>query len=57
MPTILWIILAWVGISVLGAVIAALFMRGGQTGGYHGGAALDPLSTRRRRKRDQEQPG
>jgi hypothetical protein len=56
-PTILWIILAWVGISVLGAVIAALFMRGGQTGGYHGGAALDPLSTRRRRKRDQEQPG
>ena len=56
MPTILWIILAWVGISVLGAVIAALFMRGGQTGGYHGGVALDPLSTRRRKKRENEQP-
>ncbi len=57
MTTILWIILAWIGISVAGAILAALFMRGGHVGGQHAGPALDPLSTRRRRKRDQELSG
>jgi hypothetical protein len=49
----MWIILAWIGTSVLVALAAALFMRGGQTGGNHAGPALDPLSTRRRRKREE----
>ena len=57
MTTFMWIILGWIGVSVVGAILAALFMRGGHSGGQHAGPALDPMSTRRRRKREEQQPG
>ena len=56
MPTTLWVIGIWIGLSIVGAILAALFMRGGESGGNHHGPALDPMSTRRRRRRGQEQP-
>jgi hypothetical protein len=57
--SIVWIIAAWIAVSVLVALVAALFLRGGGSGGSHAGPALDPLSTRRRKKRQHEerQPG
>ena len=51
MSTTLWVIGIWIGLSVVGAILAALFMRGGESGGNHHGPALDPMSTRRRRRR------
>jgi hypothetical protein len=55
MSTILWIICIWIGVSIVGAILAALFLRGGESGGNHHGPALDPLSTRRRRRRQPDQ--
>ena len=55
MSTVLWIICIWIGVSIVGAILAALFLRGGESGGNHHGPALDPLSTRRRRRRQQDQ--
>jgi hypothetical protein len=53
--SIVWIIAAWIGLSIVVALFAALFMRGGGSGGHHAGPALDPLTTRRRTKRQQDQ--
>ena len=55
MSTVLWIICIWISVSIVGAILAALFLRGGESGGNHHGPALDPLSTRRRRRRQQDQ--